>query len=164
MRKTLSLFAAAAFPSLVQAGDLGINLYGLSYHFDRQRAHEQHDDNWFNYGLGARYRLPDESVDWLPGQSIDWFFDAGTYHDSGHHTAVVVGAGGYLHATQNLRVGAALAFLHSRTYNDGQAFVAPLPVAAYEWRSVTLNMVYLPKVRELNNINTLGFWLTIWLH
>jgi hypothetical protein len=163
VRKTLLLLAAAAFPSLAQAGDLGINLYGLSYHFDRDRARELHDDNGFNYGLGARYRLPGESVDWLPGESIDWFFDAGAYHDSGRNTAVLAAAGGYWHATERVRLGAALAFLHSRTYNDGQAFVAALPVAAYEWRSVTLNMVYLPKVRELNNINTLGFWLTVWL-
>jgi hypothetical protein len=155
VRKTLLLFAAAAFPSLAQAGDLGINLYGLSYHFDRGRAREQHDDNWLNYGLGARYRLP--------GESLDWFFDAGAYHDSGRNTAVLAGAGGYWHATEHLRLGAALAFFHSETYNDGRAFVAPLPIAAYEWRSVMLNMAYLPKVRELNSINTLGFWLTVWL-
>ena len=155
MRKTLLLFAAAALPSLAQAGDLGINIYGLSYHLDRDRARELHDDNGFNYGLGARYRLP--------GESIDWFFDAGAYHDSGRNTAVLAAAGGYWHATERVRLGAALAFLHSRTYNQGQAFVAPLPLAAYEWRSATLNMVYLPKVREFNSINTLGFWLTVWL-
>lgn len=141
-------------PFAVHAGDLGINIYGLSYHFDRGKARELHDNNWFNYGLGARYRLP--------GEGIDWFFDAGAYHDSGRNTAVLAAAGGYLHATENVRFGAALAFLHSKTYNDGRAFVAPLPIAAYEFRSATLNMVYLPKVRELNSINTLGFWLTVW--
>jgi len=149
------LIAALAFPAAARAGEFGINLYGLSYHFDRDKARELRDDNWFNYGLGARYRLP--------GEGLDWFFDAGAYHDSGRNTAVLAGAGGLWHATANLRLGAALAFLHSKTYNDGQAFVAPLPVAAYEWRSATLNMVYLPKVHEINSINTLGFWLTVWL-
>jgi hypothetical protein len=28
---------------------------------------------------------------------------------------------------------------------------------------VTLNMVYMPKVHEVNDINTLGFWATFWL-
>jgi len=41
--------------------------------------------------------------------------------------------------------------------------IAPLPVIAYEWRAATLNMVMLPKVHELNDINTFGFWLTLWL-
>ncbi len=144
-----------ALPMTVHSGDLGINVYGLSYHFDRDKARELRDDNWFNYGLGARYRLP--------GEGLDWFFDAGAYHDSGRNTAVLAGAGGFWHATANLRLGAALAFLHSKTYNDGRSFVAPLPVAAYEWRAATLNAVYLPKVHSINDINTLGFWLTVWL-
>jgi hypothetical protein len=163
VRKTLLLFAAAALPSLAQAGDLGINLYGLSYHFDRGKARELHDDNGFNYGLGVRYRLPDESVDWLPGESIDWFFDAGAYHDGGRNTAVLAGAGGLWHASERLRLGAALTFFHSKTYNGGRPFIAPVPLAAYEFRSATLNAFYAPKVRDVNSINTLGFWLTVWL-
>ena len=30
-----------------------------------------------------------------------------------------------------------LAFLHTDTYNAGKAFIAPLPVAAYDLRRVT---------------------------
>ena len=33
---------------------------------------------------------------------------------------------------------------------------------AYEWRRVTLNVVYFPKFRDINLTNQLGFWLTIW--
>jgi len=58
--------------------------------------------------------------------------------------------------------GGALAFFHSQTYNDGNAFIAPLPLLAYEWRAVTANLVYFPKVSSINEINTLGFWLTFW--
>ncbi len=155
MPRFAAVLLAFALPVPAQAGDLGINVYGLSYHFDRDKARELRDDNWLNYGLGARYRVP--------GEGIDWFFDAGAYHDSGRHTAVLAGAGGYWHATEHVRLGAALAFLHSKTYNDGKAFVAPLPIAAYEWRAATLNLVYLPKVHSINDINTLGFWLTVWL-
>jgi len=155
MRFVFLFGLALAMPSLVHAGDLGINLYGLSYHFDRDKARELHYDNWLNYGLGARYRVP--------GESIDWFFDAGAYHDSGRNTAVLAGAGGYWHATERVRLGAALAFFRSKTYNGGRGFVTPLPIAGYEWRAATLNMSYQPKVRNINNINTLGFWLTVWL-
>ena len=38
----------------------------------------------------------------------------------------------------------------SKTYNGGKS-------------RVTLNVVYMPKVREVNDINTFGFWLTVWL-
>jgi hypothetical protein len=40
-----------------------------------------------------------------------------------------------LHAKSNTAVG-----FHSDTYNEGDAFIAPLPIAGYEWRRVTLNI------------------------
>jgi hypothetical protein len=47
------------------AADVGVNLYGLSYHFDRARA---------------RYRV-------AHGERLQWIFDAGAYRDSGRNTA-----------------------------------------------------------------------------
>ena len=155
MKSLFLLFIAVALPAPSHAAELGLNVYGLSYHFDRDKAKEIGTDNWFNPGLGVRWRPKD--------QGIDWFVDAGAYHDSGRNTAVLAGVGAHWHATEHLRLGAALAFLHSKTYNEGESFVAPLPIAAYELRSVTLNMVYLPKISDLNRINTLGFWATFWL-
>jgi len=135
--------------------DIGLNVYGLSYHFDRDKAKEIGVDNEFNPGLGLRWRKVEER--W------DWFADVGFYRDSGRNTAKLAGFGALWHLG-NFRLGGALALLHSDTYNRGDAFIAPLPVAAYEFRRVTLNMVYLPKVHEVNDINTLGFWATIWFH
>jgi hypothetical protein len=60
-------------------------------------------------------------------------------------------------------VGGALALLDSDTYNQGKTFVAPLPLAAYEFRRATLNFVYIPKVSDANEVATLGFWTTFWL-
>ena len=42
--------------------------------------------------------------------------------------------------------------------------IAPVPVAAYEWRRVTLNLVNFPKWRDFNRTNQVGFWLTFWLN
>ena len=75
---------------------------------------------------------------------------------------MLAGGGIFWKATERLRLGGALAFFHSETYNDGNAFIAPLPLLAYEWRAVTANLVYFPKVSGINEINTLGFWLTFW--
>ena len=134
--------------------ELGINVYGLSYHFDRDQAKALGLDNEVNPGLGLRYRIPRER--------FDWFLDGGAYRDSGRNTAVYAGAGAFWKPAGGFRLGAALAFFHSDTYNDGDAFVAPVPILAYEWRAVSVNMVYFPKVSSLNDIHTLGFWLTLW--
>ena len=134
--------------------ELGVNVYGLSYHAERERAKELGLDNEVNPGLGLRYRMPRER--------FDWFLDGGAYRDSGRNTALYAGAGAFWKPVGGLRLGAALAFFHSETYNDGDPFVAPVPLLAYEWRAMSVNVVYFPKVSSVNDVNTLGFWLTLW--
>ena len=152
----LIVFLSASFAVKAEDATWGVNVYGLSYHFDRDAAQRIGTDNEFNPGLGARYRRP-------INQSFDFFADAGAYKDSGRNTAVLAGAGALWRATGRLRLGAALVALQSDTYNAGDAFITPLPVAALDFDRVTLNMVYMPKVSNFNAINTLGFWATVWL-
>ena len=111
-------------------------------------------DNEVNPGLGLRYRARREA--------FDRFLDAGAYRDSGRNAAKYAGAGAFWKPTGGFRIGGALALFHSDTYNQGEAFIAPVPLAAYEWRALTLNVVYFPKVSGVNDINTLGFWITVW--
>jgi hypothetical protein len=156
MTSRLWLVAALLVPLAGNAQDLGINIYGFSYHFDRERARALDVDNEFNPGLGVRYRLPH-------GERLQWVFDAGAYRDSGRNTALLAGAGAMWKVSEGWRLGGALAVLDSDTYNGGKTFIAPLPLAAYEFRSAALNFVYLPKVSDLNEVATLGLWLTWWL-
>ncbi|MGQ0653888.1 MAG: hypothetical protein ACT4P4_16765 [Betaproteobacteria bacterium] len=151
-------FLALLLPGFALAEDAtwGLNVYGLSYHFDRDTAQRIGTDNELNPGLGVRYRRP-------LNPSFEFFADAGAYKDSGRNTAVLAGAGALWRATGRLRLGGALVALQSDTYNAGDAFVAPLPVAALDFDRVTFNMVYLPKISNFNAINTLGFWATVWL-
>src|SRR5258708_39897837 len=137
--------------------ELGLNLYGASYHFDRDKAKQMGLTHEFNPGLGVRWRQ-------AQSESLDFFVDAGFYSDSKANTAGLLGGGGLWHATERVRLGGGLVLLKSDTYNRGDAFIAPVPVAAYEWRRVTFNVVYLPKWRDLNRTNQLGFWLTLWLN
>jgi hypothetical protein len=145
--------AAFALPGAAQAQEFGLNLYGLSYHGDRERAHRRGVDNEVNPGLGLRYRTP-------INERWDAFFDAGAYRDSGRNTAVLAGAGAYWKATARLRLGGGLAAFDSDTYNRGKAFIVPLPMIGYEFRSVTFNVVYLPRVGRVNDVAALGLWLT----
>lgn len=107
-----------------------------------------------NAGLGLRYRIPREEYDWV--------VDAGFFRDSARNTAALAGAGVLLKPTGRLRVGAALVVFHSETYNAGDPFVAPIPIVAYEWRALSVNMAYSPRVGGVNDVNTLLFWLTFW--
>lgn len=153
MRLALLLIALLLAPAA--RADFGLNLYGLSWHLDADKAHEMGVDNWFNPGLGVRYRIP--------GERLDYFFDAGFYRDSGRNTAVLAGGAAHWRATRSARLGLALVLFNSKTYNEGNTFIAPLPVAAWDFGAGQLNVVYLPKVTKINDINTLGFWLTWWL-
>jgi len=148
------LLAAFACCAPAQPGELGVNVYGLSYHFERDEAKASGFDNEVNPGLGLRYRVPREEYDWI--------FDAGALRDSKRNTAVLAGAGALWKATERLRLGAALGLARSETYNGGDPFIAPLPLLAYEWRALSLNLAYFPKVSGINDFNTVLFWLTVW--
>ena len=150
---------AAVFCALLGAlgiarADVGINMFGASYHFERDKAKELGLTNEVNPGLGVRFRKP-----WR--DELDLFTDAGFYRDSARHTAVFIGGGGLWRATERARLGLALVLMQSETYNSGDPFIAPAPLAAYEWDRAGISMVYFPKFGDVNQTNQVGFWLTI---
>lgn len=147
--------ALAAPSSAVSAGELGINLYGLSYHFDRDRAERLDVDNSVNPGLGARYRFA-EIDRW------SFFGEAGAYYDSGRNTAVLAGVGTYWLAWRGLHLGAAVAVFNSDTYNRGKTFVAPVPLVGYDFGPAMVNLTFFPRVSDFNDVATLGLWVTLW--
>ncbi len=148
---------AVAAPAVADADAdaLGISVYGLSYHFDRDRARALGVDNGFNPGLGVRYRFAERER---------WTFviEAAAYRDSGRNTAVVAGVAALWDVGSGFHLGGALVAFDSPTYNRGRAFIAPIPLATYDWGPVTLNATFLPKVERYNDVATLGFWVTYW--
>jgi hypothetical protein len=152
MHKIAILLTLAVVPCFARA-DLGINVYGLSYHFDRDKARERGLTHEVNPGLGVRWRSSESIL----------FADAGFYRDSAAHSAKLAGIGALWQAGERLRLGGAAALLKSETYNHGKAFIAPVPVAAYEMRRATFNLVYFPKWRDQNPTNQVGAWITFWL-
>lgn len=145
-------FAAAGYCATA-AAEFGLNVYGLSYHFERDRAREIGTSNEFNPGIGVR---------WRAGKQGGWFADLGAYHDSGRNTAILGGAGYLWALDEHWRLGGALTAFHSDSYNRGKAFLAPLPVLGYETPRYTVNLTYFPKLGRFNEINTLGLWITFW--
>lgn len=155
----LSALAALALPGPAAAdadtGALGISFFGLSYHFNRDQARAAGVDNTVNPGLGVRYRF---------AQRDRWSFDveAAAYYDSGRNTAVVGGVAALWHVGRGFHAGGALAFFNSPSYNNGRAFVVPIPLVAYDWGRVTLNATFVPKMERYNDVATIGVWVTFW--
>lgn len=152
-------FTAAVAPDLAIAeagdGDLGLNVYGLSYHWDRELAEQNGWDNEFNPGLGARYRMGS----WLNADAI---VDAGIYRDSGRNTAVYAATGLLwpLDEAKRFHLGATLTAFHSDTYNQGKAFIVPVPLLTVRFDKVTLNLTHFPKLGTLNEIHTTALFFT----
>jgi Outer membrane protein beta-barrel domain len=147
------LFAGCVAPAA--AGEWGLDVFGLSYHFDRSKADALGTDNNFNPGLGVRYRF---------ATMEHWAFDAevGAYRDSGRNTAVQGGVSALWKPWRGLQLGGALVVFKSDTYNDGDTFVAPLPLIGYDFGPAMLNLTYFPKIQRYNDIATVGLWVTLW--
>src|SRR5687768_11489259 len=144
----IAIALAVSLPS-AEAQELGINVYGLSYHFDRDLAREINTDNEFNPGLGLRYRF----AEW---DRWSFYAEAGIFRDSGRNTAKVLGAVALYELGAGFHAGGALALFHSDTYNEGDAFVTPIPLVSYDWKAITLNATFFPKISRFNDIPTLG--------
>jgi hypothetical protein len=149
----LSIASLYATPS--QAGDWGINVYGISYHWDRDLAEQNGWDNEFNPGLGFRYHIGT----WLKADAI---IDAGAYYDSGRNTAKYAAAGLLwpLDRDKRFNLGVALTAFHSETYNQGDPFVAPIPLFSLQFEKVVVNLAYFPKFRDLNEIPITAMFFT----
>ena len=130
-----------------------VNIYGASYHFERERARRIDVDNELNPGLGVRKGL------WRSDRHRV-YAEAGLYYDSGERWAKTADITYQYELFTNVRAGVGLFYLQTRTYNGGDPVVAPLPVVSYDFGPAELNMVYAPRWGSLNDINTLGFFLT----
>jgi hypothetical protein len=140
--------------SWFNADALDINVYGLAYHPDRETVHRRNLDNEFNPGLGLHYEIRDD----IRGTT---FAELGAYEDSGRSVAVFAALGYQFKLGERWRVGGALAFMNSETYNKGANFVGMVPVVTYDMGRVKLNATYFPKFGNYNKVAAFGLYLGI---
>jgi hypothetical protein len=111
-------------------------------------------DNEFNIGLGLGYEL---HTDDKGTASIQ----AGFYNDSGQNWAKIAGLGYQFNLGKRWRLGGTLMAIQSRTYNNGLAFVAPIPLLTYDLGAVKLNIAYAPRFKQYNQFSVFGMYFSI---
>jgi hypothetical protein len=110
-------------------------------------------DNEVNLGLGLNYTIHEDE------RGIQ-FVEAGFYRDSGSHLAKLAGMG-YQYKLGRWRLGGALVGLQSETYNQGNPFIAPLPIVSYDLGKVQLNAIYAPRYGDYNQFAVFGFYFSV---
>jgi hypothetical protein len=133
-----------------RAGELGVNLFGLSLHTNLGAG-----NNALNPGVGLRYTF------WDPAPRWTVFGDTSIYYDSGRHWAKYVALGVSYNFAESWHVGVGVGFAQSQTYNGGKAFFALIPGVGFEYRRVIFNTVLLPSEHSNSKIAGLAFFVTI---
>jgi len=134
--------------------NLNLDVYGLSYHTDRNGIHNKQRDNEYNIGLGFGYKL-------YTNDKGSASIHAGFYNDSGHNWAKVAGLGYQFNLGKRWQLGAGLMAIQSRTYNNGLAFVAPIPLLTYDLGAAKLNIVFAPRFKQFNQFSVFGMYFSI---
>jgi hypothetical protein len=133
---------------------LDLNVYGLSYHPDREAVHRKNLDNQFNPGLGLHYQL----VEYERGTT---FAEVGAFEDSGRNWAKFADLGYQFKLSSQWKMGGALAVMNSRTYNGGATFVAMIPLITYDFGPIKLNATYLPRIPRHSEVAAFAFYFSI---
>jgi len=131
-----------------------VQIYGLSYHPDREGVHADGLDNELNLGLGLNYTIHEDERDIQ-------FVEAGFYRDSGRRVAKIAGVGYQYKLGKRWRLGGVVWGVQSETYNHGDPFLAPLPILSYDFGRVKLNAIYVPRYGDRNEFAVFGFYLSV---
>lgn len=156
--KVLSFIGAALcilLTSAATAGELGINVFGLSYHLDRQ------DDrgnrfNEFNYGLGLNYTFYED------GRSR-YYVEGSVYHDSFRNTARYGAVGYDYRLFDQLYFGLIVGLINSEAVSPSGSIVGAVPMLRYRYHWATVSLVHLPKFPGINAYPSFATYLTFWL-
>lgn len=139
--------ALLIFMSCNAIAGVGLNVYGLSYHPDREQVARQHL-NEVNPGLALRY-------EWRN----DVFAEAGGFRDSYGGRATFADIG-YQWRLGHWRLGGALAVAQASIYNEGKAFIAPLPIVSFDVGAASINGTYFPRTAG-NGLAAFALYLTL---
>jgi hypothetical protein len=141
--------------SSLSADELGLNLYGLSYHFDRETANGT-EFNEIKFGLGLNYRFAES-------KRFDFSLEGGMFKDSLRHKAKYVSLNvRYEVAKEAIKLGVLISAYRSDSVSENWVF-GPIPVLALRYKNVGFNFVYIPEIPDINAYDSIGFYMTFHL-
>lgn len=152
--------AEASIESLPQVKpenkDIGINLliFGFSYHPDREGTRLYHLNNEVNVGLGLSYRF------YKDAQRVS-NLEVGLFKDSGSELAKFIGVTSLYKLADRWRLGVDLLAIQSPTYNEGDAFIAPIPHLVYDFGVAKANLIYVLRVPPYNMFSAFGLYFAV---
>jgi hypothetical protein len=135
------------------AGELGLNIFGLSYHYQSSSYLEggvETEYNQLNKGAGLQYILSEKS-------NHLYFIESGLFEDSKSNRAFYAAIGLKYFLFRPLSVGIALTYLNSPTYGVP---VAPLPVITCRIGFAALNAIWVPALDKRES-SAIAFYATI---
>lgn len=141
-------------PPVKKRLSVNLHVFGLSYHPDREGTRVSHLDNQFNTGLGLGYKIYEDELGEMNSE-------IGFFKDSGRTWAKFAGVDYLFKLGDSWRMGADFLAIQSPSYNKGNAFVAPIPRLTYDFGPVKVNLIYVPKYRQLNEYSVYGLYFTI---
>ncbi len=155
-RMTVLVFCVGAFFSLTyaslgEAGNLGIDIFGLSYHPDKFTASGRRL-NGLNFCGGLNYILREKKRTLLT-------VHGGAYYSSGSAPAEFA-ALTWQYKFGWFRIGPSVTVMQSRSYNHGNIFAAPLLLISLRYKSVSVNALPIPKYKDRNRNSALAFFIT----
>ena len=137
--------------SLAEAGKIGIDIFGLSYHPDKVTASGK-KLNGFNFGGGLNYVLREK-------KRTLWMAHGGAYYSSGS-TPAEFAAFTLQYKLGWFRIGPSLTVMHSSSYNHGKVFAAPLLLISLRYKSVSVNALPVPRYKDRNRNSALALFFT----
>ena len=148
MKKFYFFLLLVIVPLSLRAEDqFNLVINGASKHFDVNRAAFPDGLNEKNYGLGVEYNL-----DKLDAQKIEWVINTGFFKDSLNGTALYAGGAGlmnlYSYKTVNFKAGIEGSLFYSSAYNQGNPFVALLPIVNIGTNKYSVNITVIPRVPQ----------------
>ncbi len=150
----LVLVATMGLSAISYSAELGINLYGLSYHLDRRDV-TGYRFNERNPGVGATLTIHEK-------QRSHYYIEAGIMEDSYRRAAKYVTFGYGYRIVKGLSIGVLCGIYDSRSVAESAVLVAA-PKVAYRYRDVELHLVHLPEFPGINPYPSFALYATLYV-
>ncbi len=150
----LVLLITIESPAVSSAGELGVNLYGLSYHLDRRDV-TGYRFNERNPGIGATFTIHEK-------QRSRYYVEAGIMEDSYRRAAKYVTFGYGYRIVKGLSIGVLCGVYDSRSVAESAVLVAA-PKVSYRYRDVEMHLVHLPEFPGINPYPSFALYATLYV-